>query len=58
MRAFNGNGILLNLSKPETVIGFVAVLAKNVERMQVSYVNNEEIVIGLIFCSSIPPRVL
>lgn len=58
MRAFNGNGILLNLSKPETVIGFVVVLAKNVERMQVSYVNNEEIVIGLILCSSIPPRVL
>ena len=58
MRAFNGNGILLNLSKPETVIGFVTILAKNVERMQLSYVNNEEVVIGLILCSSIPPRVL
>ena len=58
MRAFNGNGILLNLSKPEIVIGFVTILVKNVERMQLSYVNNEEVVIGLILCSSIPPRVL
>lgn len=60
MRTSNVEQLLSNFSKSEIAIDSVAESAEMnvpVKRTQASYVHNEEMVIGFILCSVIPPKV-